>query len=431
MKFNMFVLYAKRKLSAETSFVLCTTFSLLFSMQVLAVENSKDIVPHLDPMEIDVSLSLPRLIALTMEKYPDVIWLKSLEEEAVAISEHGKSWTAGASQLVLNYQTISTMRLNYGTANIQVPLWNPGQRDATKNLANKARISANSETAFVKLRVAGLVRAALWDMALAKIRYEQAKLDLDTNEKLLAKIKHQVQLGELARANELLAQTEYLQKLSAFTLSEAELMHARKRYSSITQLTKVPGQYEEKLVALKEITQNHPALLAINEQIERKQAELKSIKLVGSGQTQIVAGLLSDEGTDYRSNKAEFINIGVSIPFGGNAHLAPRLAAVNVELGRLTADRDMLVRNLEQAHHEAEHNLEVNRVELKTATEQRKVSEELLAMMQTAFSAGEINLLDLFKIQSRTQQAILNAKERAIMLQRDIAFYNQAVGVMP
>jgi cobalt-zinc-cadmium efflux system outer membrane protein len=39
--------------------------------------------------------------------------------------------------------------------------------------------------------------------------------------------------------------------------------------------------------------------------------------------------------------------------------------------------------------------------------------------------------LDLLKIESRTQQAIQNAKERAVMLQRDKALYNQAVGVMP
>jgi len=86
---------------------------------------------------------------------------------------------------------------------------------------------------------------------------------------------------------------------------------------------------------------------------------------------------------------------------------------------------------LEQAHHEAEHNLEVNKVELGTANEKKNVSEELLKMTQLAFSVGEIDLMDLLKIQSQTQQAILNAKERAVMLQRDKALYNQAVGVMP
>ncbi len=216
-----------------------------------------------------------------------------------------------------------------------------------------------------------------------------------------------------------------------YTLAEAELMHARKRYTTITQMTKVPNIYEENLAALKEIGQNHPTLVAINSQIERKQAQINAIKSIGSGQTNVIAGILSDEGVDSRSNRAEFFNVGVSIPFGGSAHLQPHIAAVNVELNKLIAEREQLYRDLEQAHHEAEHNLEVNRVELDTANEQKKLSEELLNMSQLAFSVGEINLMDLLKIESRTQQAILNAKERAVMLQRDQALYNQAVGVLP
>lgn len=388
-------------------------------------------VAHVDPIDIDTSLTLSKLVDLTMEKYPDTAWLSSLEEEAAAISERSKSWTAGASQANIGYQSISTFRLNYATANVQVPLWNPGQRDAEHNLANQAETSAELQAAAIKLRVAGLVRGALWDMALQKIRYEQAQVELGTYQQLLTTIKRRVELGDLPRADELLAQTELLQKRSVFTLAEAELMHARKRYTSITQITKVPSVYEENRVALKEIEKNHPTLVAINGQIERKQAELNAIKAIGSGQTNIVAGLLSDEGVDSRSNKAEFFNVGVSIPFGGSAHMQPHIAAKNVELNKLLAEREQLYRDLEQAHHEAEHNLEVNRVELDTANEQKKISEELLNMTQLAFSVGEIDLMDLLKIQSRTQQAILNAKERAVMLQRDKALYNQAVGVMP
>ncbi|MDD5125941.1 TolC family protein, partial [Methylovulum sp.] len=132
-----------------------------------------------------------------------------------------------------------------------------------------------------------------------------------------------------------------------------------------------------------------------------------------------------------RSNKTESFNIGVNVPFGGSAHIQPHIAALNVELNRLVAERELLYRNLEQTHHEAEHNLEVNRVELGIANELKQVAERHLTMSNTAFSVGEIDLIDLLKIQSRTQQAILNAKERAVMLERDQAFYNQAVGVMP
>ncbi len=394
-------------------------------------DTSIQVVDHLDPIVVDASLTLPKLVDLTMQKYPDTTWLTALEEEAAAISERSKSWTAGSSQAIVGYQTISTFKLNYATGNVQVPLWNIGQRDAEHKLANQAETSAESQAAGVKLRVAGLVRIALWNMSLAKIRYEQAQAELGIYEKLLETIKRRVELGDLPRADELLAQTELLQKRSVFTMAEAELMHVRKRYSSVTQMNKVPSIYEENLVALKEIERTHPVLVAINSQIERKQAQINAIKSIGSGQSNVIAGILSDEGYDPRSNHASFFNVGVSIPFGGNAHIQPHIAAVNVELNRLIAEREQLYRDLELAHHEAEHNLEVNRVELGTANEQKKVSEELLTMTQLAFSVGEINLLDLLKIQSRTQQAILNAKERAVMLQRDKALYNQAVGVMP
>jgi outer membrane protein TolC len=209
-------------------------------------------------------------------------------------------------------------------------------------------------------------------------------------------------------------------------------MHARKRYSSITQMTKIPADFQEKLVELTRIQQSHPALVAINGLIERKQSELNAIKLVGSGQTNVAVGINSDQFTnDPRSNKTASFNIGVTVPFGGSAHLAPHVAAANVELNKLLAQREQLFRDLDQAHHEAEHNLEVNRVELVIANNLQQVAEEHLKMTQLSFSVGEINLMDLLRIQSRTQQAVLNAKQRAVTLQRDIAFYNQAVGVTP
>ncbi|MDI1230882.1 MAG: TolC family protein [Methylobacter sp.] len=393
---------------------------------------SPHLVDHLDPIESVATLSLAKVVDLTLEKYPDASWLKSLEQEAAAIAQRGNSWTAGASQAGLRFQEATSGTLHYIDASVQVPLWNLGQRDAQQTVAKQAENSALSQADAVKLRVSGLVRAALWDMALANLNYEQAKTELAITDQLRAKVQRRVELGDLPRADFLLAQSESLQKRSVLTLAEAELMHARKRYSSITQMTKIPGTYEEKLVELTEIQQSHPLLVAINNQIERKQAELNAIKLVGSGQTNVAVGINSDRFTDdQRSNQTESFNIGIIVPFGGSAHLAPQVAAVNVELNKLLAEREQLSRDLEQAHHEAEHNLEINRAELGIANELQQVAEEHLKMTHLSFSVGEINLMDLLKIQSRTQQAVLNAKQRSVMLQRDIALYNQAVGVTP
>jgi outer membrane protein, heavy metal efflux system len=412
-------------------FIKALTVFLLIA--TVAVAEPKPTVAHEDPIEVDKSLTLSKVVDLTMEKFPDMAWLNSLEEEAVAIKQRGESWTAGASQAGLRFQEATSGTLHYIDATVQVPLWNLGQRDAEQERGIKAENSADLQSAATKLRIAGLVRAALWDMELQKIRYEQARAEIDVFEQLLAKVERRVELGDLPRADVLLAQSELLQKLSTLTQAEAELMHARKRYSNITQLTKIPATYQEKLVALKKLELNHPIFVAINSQIERKQAEIKALKLVGSGQTNLTVGVNSDRASnsDPRTNDTESFNIGVNIPFGGAEHLQPQIAAQNVELNHLIANREQLYRDLELAHHEAEHNLEVNEAELEIANELKRVAEEHLGMMQLSFSVGEINLMDLLKTQSRTQQAILSAKERAIMLERDIALYNQAVGVLP
>ncbi|MEC4749905.1 TolC family protein [Methylomicrobium sp. Wu6] len=393
----------------------------------------KPIVDHHDPVEADAALNLAKVVDMTMEKFPDIVWLDAQEAEAAAILERSKSWTSGASKAGLRFQEATSGTLHYVDAVVEVPLWNFGQRDAERSLADRAQASAGSQSQSTKLRVAGLVRSALWDMALQKVRYDQAQAEVSNYEQLFAKIQRRVELGDLPRADELLAQTELLQKRAALTLVEAELMHARKRYTSITQTTKVPVEFKENLISLDEIGKNHPALAALNGQIERKRAEIESLKLIGSGQTNLIVGINSDRPSNHdpRSNNTESFNIAVTVPFGGNAHIQPHIAAVQVETAKLQSEYQQLYRNLELAHHEAEHNLEVNKEELKIAEEMKRVAEEHMEMMEISFSVGEINLMDLLRVKARTLQAILNAKERLVMLQRDIALYNQAVGVMP
>jgi len=396
----------------------------------LGLADALPIVDHNDPIEVDAGMSLAQAIDLTLERHPDNAWLKALEAESAALDQRSKSWLAGAPSLDLFFQEATSGTLHYGDASVRAPLWNFGQRDAEQAVARQAESSAQSQSAAVKLRVAGLVRAALWDMELQQIRYDQAQNEVNVFEQLLAKVERRVELGDLPRADLLLAKTELLQKRAVLTQAEAEVMHARKRYATITQMIKIPGNYREPLADIAEVQQNHPALAALNGQIARKQAEVEAIKAVGSGQPDVAVGINSDHG-DERSNKTESFNIAVSVPFGGSAHLAPRVAAANVELNRLIADRDQLNRDLEQAHHEAEHNLAVNRAELVLAEQMKQAAEEHLKMTEMSFSLGEINLLDLLRIQSRAQQAILNARERSVILERDKALYNQAVGVIP
>ncbi|WP_305909675.1 TolC family protein [Methylomarinum sp. Ch1-1] len=391
------------------------------------------IVEHVDPISIDVQLTLPQVIEQTLAKYPDRTLNQALQREADALKQRGDSWLAGSSSLSVQYlDDVVADDIGYRqiSGQIQVPLWNWNQRSAGEKVAEQAQLSADKQVAVLKLQVAGLVRAALWDLALENIRYQQSKQILDISEKLLQKIRRRVDLGDLPRSDYLLAKSDYLQKRSLVTQAEAKVMHARKNYSILTGMNRIPENYTETLSEEATISDRHPLLQAVNAQIERKQAELHWVKSQGSGQPNLQIGMQNER--DQRGGRAiQSAGVGISIPFGGKAFLQPQVEQANIELTQGLARREHLYRQLEKNLHEAEHALEVDEAELAIANEMKEIAERHLKMIELSFAAGEINLLDLLKIQAQTHNAIRHAKEHEVQKQRHIAFYNQAVGVQP
>ena len=392
------------------------------------------VVDHEDPIEIDSQLTLPQLLEQTLEKYPDRLISEALMQEADALQTRGDSWLAGSKVLQHEYHDDrlgSDQGSREAAANVQFTVWNWGQRSAAQDVAEQAHLAADKQSNAVRLEVARLIREALWDMALAENRLQQARNNLAISEQLLDKVKRRVELGDLPKADLLLAESDHLQNQTVLTQAEAELMHSRKSYASLTQTTHVPWAYQESLSDIKAIQPNHPMLEAVNAFVARKQAAIAWAKTTDSiNQPKVSIGTKSSR--DQRgSDDMQSVNIGVEIPFGHDTYDAPEIAAAYLELNQALAQREHLLRQLEKGLHEAEHVLEVNRAELDIARKMKGIAEQHLKMMQISFESGEINLLDLLKIQARSLEAIRNAKEQEVKLQRNIALYNQAVGVMP
>ncbi|WAR45061.1 TolC family protein [Methylomonas rapida] len=400
----------------------------------LAKNAGELVIEHLDPIDVDPQLNLAQLLEQTLEKYPDRLINEALQQEAEALKERGDSWLAGSTALVLDYadDTVGSDRgSREASANVEFTVWNWGQRSAAQDVAERAQVAAGKQSNAVKWEVARLLREALWDMALAENRLQLARNTMQISAQLLGKVRRRVELGDLPRADLLLAESDHLQNQALLTQAEAELMHSRKSYASLTQTTRIPASYQETLSAVQSIQPDHPLLEAINALIARKQAMVewtKTTDSINQPKVSIGAKTTRDQrgGSDDQST-----NIGVVIPFGHSTYDAPEIAAAHLELNQVLAQREHLQRQLEKNLHEAEHVLEVNRAELKIATQMKDIAEQHLKMMEISFESGEINLLDLLKIQARSLEAIRNAKEQEVKLQRNVALYNQAVGVLP
>ena len=398
------------------------------------VEAEELMVEHLDPLPYDERLSLRQVVEATFEKYPQGSIVSALKDESQALAQRSESLIAGYPAIYLQYiddRLLSNQGVMQIQSGYQIPIWMWGQRSASRVVAEEAEKSANLFAVALKHEIAGLVRESVWNLLLMENRRTLAQQVYDVSSQLLATVKRRVELGDLARSDELMAESEMLDKKSQLTLAEAEVMHARKAYMNLTRLDRAPKNFEEKRSAIAEIQERHPGIAAANAVVERAQAEVEFTRLSKQGnQPSILIGM-QNERFEGQSNINNETNVILQVPIGGESWNAPFVAQANVALTQKIADRAGLMRRLERALHEAEHNLEVDRATLEIANQRKEIAETHLKMSRLAFEAGEIQLIDYLKIQANSQAAIRDAVERAILVQRDTAFYNQVVGVVP
>ncbi len=396
------------------------------------------VVEHLDPLHIDSQLSLSDLIQQTLEKYPDYALIAAMYAESRALNARGSQWVAAAPSITLYYKddfpgsNIGSREFN---GDVNITLWNWGQRAAGLHLADQAEQAATQQSNALKLTVAGLVRQAVWAIKLAELKYTMMSESYQLAKKLLKTVKQRVDLGDLPKADYLLAESATLGKKIALLNAETQRMHTRKRFQQLTQSSVMPKFIQEKQAQDTPIVDTHPALLAIKKEIARRQAKVKWLQAQGSGQNLVSIGGNTQQATRHPEGPTDETNnslvMMVTVPFAGQAFLAPDVAAAQRSVVEAQVQQGHLYRKILQRIHETEHQIQVEQINLQMAKQIQINAKAQLHMADVSFQSGEINLTELLSVQEQAELAIKNAQESAIRLQRDIAFYNQAVGVMP
>jgi outer membrane protein TolC len=404
-------------------------------MVTVSADAEELMIEHLDELVIDDRLTLRQVVDTTFERYPQNALISAFQEESKALEQRSSSWIAGYPMIYLQYIDDALLGRDDGITNVQsgyqVPLWMWGQKAASQKITEESKQAAEHYIVALKHEVAGLVRDALWTLRLMENRRELARQIYEVAEKLTAVVRRRVELGDLARADELLAESDQLEKKTALVQAEAEVMHARKAYQNLTRMNRAPKRLEEMLSKLKGLDERHPSLAASSASVERAQAEVEFTRLSKQGnQPTILVGTDSTQ-IDRQGSFGTGTNIVLQVPIGGDDWHAPQVAQANLTLNEKIVQRETLRRQLEKALHEAQHNLEVDRAALDIAERRKAIAETQISMSRIAFEAGEVALIDYLKIQAGAQSAIRDAAERAILVQKDTSVYNQVVGVMP
>jgi len=378
-------------------------------------------------------LTLSEAVEIAYQRIPQRKVFDSMDAESGALARQSRSLFAGNPALSARYQTdqgASQNGLEEWEAGIEVPLWRFGQKAARQSFAEASGVMVSTGRKALLHNVAGQVRETIWDVHIAQISLTQAKKEWETTQALEQDVKRRVQLGESAKTDLMLAKDQTLSKHDIFLSAEAELVHALKRYQSLTGLQTLPTNPEEELSAMTAIDNSHPALAERLAELNQSQSNVRVAGREKAESPQLLIGARQER--DVRdSDPVTSFGLSLRIPFAISSQSAPKTAAAHVILSKAQSQLESTRRELQANLHEAEHELETTQKRLALVTKQAKLANESLRLAKRAFSLGESDLVNLLRIQSLAFNAERNEQQLKVSIKRATARYNQAIGVLP
>jgi outer membrane protein TolC len=312
---------------------------------------------------------------------------------------------------------------------LELPLWWPGQRKGRRDLARAARAaSSHSERAHL-LEVAGWVRQAVAELALAHVRLELTENEWRAEEALGDQIERAVGLQELAERDLLLARSSSLDRQLRYLEALEESQHAEGDYAILTGLSTWPADWAESPSELSTLRE-HPMLLLAEEETARAESEVRRLSRDQWGHPVLALGTQHERdgsGEDYDNR----VIAGLRIPLGRRGDARADIAAAQRTLAETRRDARRLERQLRGALIQAEHRLALADDRVTTATEQAGMAAEYRRLSERGFALGETDLGTLLRARARAISAEQTLREAMILRQFGAAQFNQALGVVP
>jgi len=408
--------------------------SLLLYSALTPAETDTELAHHDHaPLPVDETLTMTAAVDDAFARYPMTVELSARSDQADAWKNRGKSWLANRPSVMVRYQTDRWGQdngLDEYEAGISLPLWNWGGRKATQSLGDALAVETGAADHALRWEVAGLLRNALWEIALAENERDLTQQALDTAARLTATVTRRYELGDVAMGDVLLAQSSHLESQTQLIAATASLLDAERAYRSVTGLERRPRFQGETLSGLHDVEADHPALVFANAELARAEAALDVAERSVRTGTSLMVGPRS-ERAPFDDEFEDSFGISLNIPFGGSAHRRSEISAAVRVAARARAIRDMQMRTLTLALHEAAHGLSVVRESLAAASERLDLAQRYLTLSNSAYEKGELEMIDLLKVQATAIAAKRQVTRLVIDEKRQTARYNHAVGVLP
>jgi outer membrane protein TolC len=385
------------------------------------------------PVEVDPGLTWAEVIEAALAQHPMQFELSARADEASIWQRRSSSWLGGAPSVYATYLTdgpLDDVGQREYEAGIELPLLKPAQRSANRALADTLTEESSAAALMLRWQVVGTLRSLLWDIEAATQAVALAEAQLELAGEVQRAVEHMHTLGELPRADLLLAESSTLERQTNVIEAEAELLDGERAYRALTGLDRRPPSIGEMLIDREVFDDAHPALAFANADVRRAEAHVEQAERAANGNLAFTAGPRRQRdpfGTIFTDS----VGVGISVPVGGKRIAATATATAVRALGEAATRRATLLRQMDLDLHEAEHTLSVVTESLELSERHSALTEQQAEMGRSAFENGEIELRELLRIQAAAYDATSTTARLRVERDRAVAAVNQALGELP
>ena len=314
-------------------------------------------------------------------------------------------------------------------AEIALPLWLPGERGRQSAIVNAERDQYDTGLTAAKLKIAGEVRDAYWQVRLAENELVLARRKAQEAAALAADVERRVKAGDLARVD--LNQAQAAERLARAALTEAEIkvFKARQAFDVLTGVSALPGDEASGAPAGASI-EDHPLLAPLLRAVVTIQAKLTQATQNLRNNPELELGVRRERNA-FDDPYANSLQIRLRLPFASDARNKPRIAAANAELIEAHAAYNLERTKVAAETEAARRELEQARAVVQLTEARFTLAADTQRLLARAFALGELDLIARLRAENERFESELNFTRAKLEAARAISRLNQALGVLP
>jgi cobalt-zinc-cadmium efflux system outer membrane protein len=388
------------------------------------------------PAALSGSVSLKDVFDTAWQRQPEAHALQSRRDAAQAQAKAASTLSPEPPSLAVA-QRSDRLTGNSGAreaeVGITIPIWLPGQRTASADLAQAEISLLERRLLAAQLRLASSVRDAWWGWLRARVDAEVANEQLVNAQGLAADVAKRTQAGDLAKSDQhqaegavAAAQAHAAQARATSAAALAQVMALTGRAVSADWTINAAGEPTPS----SSTSIGHPLLAELEDRITTAERTAQLISTQKRPNPELTVATTRDRGA-YGDRYGQTVLIGIRVPFGAGPRHDARMATAQAEAievqSKLILERD----RIHADQRGAASRLDATYIQLDAAQRRAKLANESRGFFDKSFRLGETDLPTRLRVEAEAIEATRQAARSQIDLASAISAWRQSLGLLP